>query len=169
MDQGSCYFPGWWLSSVGDFTTPGWFWACFCSLGLPWWSPCCCLAFLSHFVDPDISQLLLQESLPIGSTLRQWFCLAMWPSQGPLVLPLPVSSIPIPNVKKLPGGSFQPSALRYRPLLCQDNDSALMVEYEFDFQDVTIAYYIQRSGQRAPEGWDLRLGGSIFIFTHWEP
>lgn len=53
--------------------------------------------------------------------------------------PLLLSSMP--NVKKLPQGSIQltnPQPSQTGLYHCQDNDSALVVEYEIDFQDVSI-------------------------------
>lgn len=45
-----------------------------------------------------------------------------------------------------------------------------MVEYEIDFQDVTTLHITHKDlGQEPLQNETLRLGGSVLIFTHWEP
>nr|XP_015105731.1 LOW QUALITY PROTEIN: protein FAM187B-like [Vicugna pacos] len=85
--------------------------------------------------------------------------------------PLLLSSTP--DIKKLPGGSLQltnPQPSQTGLYHCQDNNSALVVEYEVDFQDVTALHITHRDlGQNPLKNETLSLGGKELIFTHWEP
>ncbi|XP_015975210.1 protein FAM187B-like [Rousettus aegyptiacus] len=85
--------------------------------------------------------------------------------------PLLVSSMP--NIKKLPGGSLQltnPQPSQTGLYHCQDNDSALVVDYELDFQDVTTLHITHKDlGQKPLQNETLKLGTSVLIFTQWEP
>ncbi|XP_057566825.1 protein FAM187B-like [Hippopotamus amphibius kiboko] len=85
--------------------------------------------------------------------------------------PLLLSSVP--NIKKLPGGSLQltnPQPSQTGLYHCEDNDSALLVEYEIDFQDVTTLHITHKGlGQNSLPNETLSLGGKELIFTHWEP
>ncbi|XP_058386896.1 protein FAM187B-like [Diceros bicornis minor] len=85
--------------------------------------------------------------------------------------PLLLSSMP--NVKKLPRGSLQltnPQPSQTGLYYCQDNDSAILVEYEIDFQDVTTLHVTHKGlGQKPLQNETLSLGGSVLLFTHWEP
>ncbi|XP_059939122.1 protein FAM187B-like [Mesoplodon densirostris] len=79
----------------------------------------------------------------------------------------------VPNIKKLPGGNLQltnpqpsPTGLYH----CEDNDNALVVECEIDFQDVTTLHIMHKGlGQKPLQNETLSLGGKELIFTHWEP
>ncbi|XP_003420853.2 protein FAM187B-like [Loxodonta africana] len=79
----------------------------------------------------------------------------------------------MPNIKKLPGGGLQltnPQPSQTGLYSCQDNDSALVVEYEIDFQDVTTIHITHKSlGQRPLQNETLHLGGRVLMFTQWEP
>lgn len=85
--------------------------------------------------------------------------------------PLLLSSMP--NIRKLPGGSLQltnPQPSQTGLYHCQDNDKALVVEYEIDFQDVTTLHITHKDlGQKPLQNETLGLGGKELIFTHWEP
>ncbi|XP_007106611.2 protein FAM187B-like [Physeter macrocephalus] len=79
----------------------------------------------------------------------------------------------VPNIKKLPGGSFQltnPQPSQTGLYHREDNDNALVVEYEIDFQDVTTLNITHKGlGQKPLQNETLSLGGKELIFTHWEP
>ncbi|XP_055992071.1 protein FAM187B-like [Sorex fumeus] len=83
----------------------------------------------------------------------------------------PILFSAISNVKKLPGGSLQlnnPQPTQTGLYHCQDNNSALVVEYEIDFQDVSILHITHQGLDQKPlENETLHLGGDIVIFTHW--
>ncbi|VFV35133.1 Hypothetical predicted protein [Lynx pardinus] len=69
----------------------------------------------------------------------------------------------MPHIKKLPGGSLQltnPQPSQTGLYHCQDNDNALVVEYEIDFQDATALHVTHESlGQEPLQNETLRLGG----------
>ncbi|XP_025865738.2 protein FAM187B-like [Vulpes vulpes] len=79
----------------------------------------------------------------------------------------------MPHVKKLPGGSLQltnPQPSQTGLYHCQDNDSALVVEYEIDFQDVSTLHITHKDlGQKPLQNETLGLSGHVLIFTRWEP
>lgn len=79
----------------------------------------------------------------------------------------------VPNIKKLPGGSLQltnPQPSQTGLYHCEDNDSALLVEYEIDFQDVPTLHIMHKGlGQKPLQNETLSLGGKELIFTHWDP
>ena len=85
--------------------------------------------------------------------------------------PFLVSSLP--NIRKLPGGSLQlnkPQPSQTGLYRCEDNNTALVVEYEIDFQDVTTLHITHKGlGQNPLQNQSLSLGRQEIIFTHWEP
>ncbi|OWK16201.1 hypothetical protein Celaphus_00004523, partial [Cervus elaphus hippelaphus] len=85
--------------------------------------------------------------------------------------PFLVSSLP--NIKKLPGGSLQlnkPQPSQTGLYRCEDSNTALVVEYEIDFQDVTTLHITHKGlGQNHLQNQSLSLGRQEIIFTHWEP
>ncbi|CAI9161760.1 unnamed protein product [Rangifer tarandus platyrhynchus] len=85
--------------------------------------------------------------------------------------PFLVSSLP--NIKKLPGGSLQlnkPQPSQTGLYRCEDSNTALVVEYEIDFQDVTTLHITHKGlGQNPLQNQSLSLGRQEIIFTHWEP
>ncbi|XP_049642621.1 protein FAM187B-like [Suncus etruscus] len=85
--------------------------------------------------------------------------------------PLLLSSVA--NIKKFTGGSVQlsnPQLIHTGLYRCQDNNSALLVEYEIDFQDVSMLHITHKGLNQKPlENKTMNLGGSILVFTHWAP
>ncbi|XP_006867435.1 PREDICTED: protein FAM187B-like [Chrysochloris asiatica] len=77
------------------------------------------------------------------------------------------------NVKQLPGGSLQltnPQPSQTGLYSCKDNDNFLVVEFEIDFQDITTLHITHKDlGQKPLQNETLNLGGTVLIFTHWEP
>ncbi|ELR56116.1 protein FAM187B [Bos mutus] len=140
------------------------------------------LWMLSLFLPASCAQILVtcaykslcQQALLSGNDvvlqcdhLQAYWYFSSFQGEAPFL----VSSLP--NIKKLPGGSLQlnkPQPSQTGLYRCEDNNTALVVEYEIDFQDVTMLHITHKGlGQNPLQNQSLSLGRKEIIFTHWEP
>ncbi|KAH0509224.1 protein FAM187B-like [Microtus ochrogaster] len=79
----------------------------------------------------------------------------------------------MPNVKILFGSNLQlpnPQPSQTGLYRCLDNYKARVVEYEIDFQDITLLRITHKDlGQRPLENETMNLGGEVLVFTRWDP
>ncbi|ELK05767.1 protein FAM187B [Pteropus alecto] len=79
----------------------------------------------------------------------------------------------VPNVEIRPGGSIlikNPLPSQTGFYNCQDKNGTQVVQYEIDFQDVSILHITHRGlGQKPLQSESLSLGSKELIFTHWDP
>ncbi|KAJ1072702.1 hypothetical protein K5549_011928 [Capra hircus] len=158
---------------------PPWFPASFCSLYIAMLT---ILWLLSLFLPASCAQLLVtcaykglcQQALLSGNDvvlqcdhLQAYWYFSSFQGEDLFL----VSSLP--NIKKLPGGSLQlnkPQPSQTGLYRCEDNNTALVVEYEIDFQDVTMLHITHKGlGQNPLQNQSLSLGREEMVFTHWEP
>uniref|UniRef100_A0AC11D2R9 Uncharacterized protein n=1 Tax=Ovis aries TaxID=9940 RepID=A0AC11D2R9_SHEEP len=158
---------------------PPWFPASFCSLYIAMLTS---LWLLSLFLPASCAQLLVtcaykglcQQALLSSNDvvlqcdhLQAYWYFSSFQGEDPFL----VSSLP--NIKKLPGGSLQlnkPQPSQTGLYRCEDNNTALVVEYEIDFQDVTMLHITHKGlGQNPLQNQSLSLGREEMVFTHWEP
>lgn len=79
----------------------------------------------------------------------------------------------VSNLEIRPGGSIlikNPLPSQTGFYNCQDKNGTQVVQYEIDFQDVSILHITHRGlGQKPLQSESLSLGSKELIFTHWEP
>lgn len=105
--------------------------------------------------------------LPCNSSEAQWYFLLQdrtsWSSNIPV----------LSNIEIMPGDGTRirsplPSQTGF--YYCWEKNDTLLVQHEIDFQDVSTLHITHKDpGQEPLQNETLRLGGSVLIFTHWEP